>query len=117
MLNIADTLHTWCHASRHFALATVVQVSGSAPLPIGTASPWTPTAPWSAACPEDAWRAPSRCNGGCLDLDGAHGEAVHGPYAAAERYGAQGQPSLWCGRRSDRVVHRNPSTAPRVAIK
>ncbi|SOD79162.1 xanthine dehydrogenase accessory factor [Streptomyces sp. 1222.2] len=37
MLNIADTLHTWCRAARPFALATVVQVSGSAPLPVGTA--------------------------------------------------------------------------------
>ncbi|MHA5053215.1 XdhC family protein [Streptomyces sp. SD15] len=37
MLNIADTLHTWCRESRPFALATVVQVSGSAPLPVGTA--------------------------------------------------------------------------------
>ncbi|MFE7568469.1 XdhC family protein [Streptomyces sp. NPDC057539] len=37
MLNIADTLHDWCRAARPFALATVVQVSGSAPLPIGTA--------------------------------------------------------------------------------
>ncbi|SDP57564.1 xanthine dehydrogenase accessory factor [Streptomyces sp. cf386] len=37
MLNIADTLHEWCRAARPFALATVVQVSGSAPLPVGTA--------------------------------------------------------------------------------
>ncbi|MFI9832836.1 XdhC family protein [Streptomyces sp. NPDC051913] len=37
MLNIADTLHDWCRAARPFALATVVQVSGSAPLPVGTA--------------------------------------------------------------------------------
>ncbi|MDH6214358.1 xanthine/CO dehydrogenase XdhC/CoxF family maturation factor [Streptomyces pseudovenezuelae] len=37
MLNLADTLHTWCRADRPLALATVVQVSGSAPLPIGTA--------------------------------------------------------------------------------
>ncbi|MGW3725048.1 XdhC family protein [Streptomyces sp. NPDC000851] len=36
MLNIADTLHSWCVASRPFALATVVQVTGSAPLPVGT---------------------------------------------------------------------------------
>lgn len=36
MLNIADTLLLWCHKSRPFALATVVQVSGSAPLPPGT---------------------------------------------------------------------------------
>ncbi|MDT0550006.1 MULTISPECIES: XdhC/CoxI family protein [Streptomyces] len=37
MLNIADTLHTWCAGARPFALATVVGVSGSAPLPPGTA--------------------------------------------------------------------------------
>ncbi|WP_338781511.1 XdhC/CoxI family protein [Streptomyces sp. DG1A-41] len=37
MLNIADTLHRWCREARPFALATVVQISGSAPLPPGTA--------------------------------------------------------------------------------
>ncbi|NGO06281.1 XdhC family protein [Streptomyces sp. HC44] len=37
MLNIADTLYDWCREARPFALATVVQVSGSAPLPPGTA--------------------------------------------------------------------------------
>ncbi|MFI6693042.1 XdhC family protein [Streptomyces sp. NPDC050433] len=37
MLNIADTLHNWCREGHPFALATVVQVSGSAPLPVGTA--------------------------------------------------------------------------------
>ncbi|MEV4033570.1 XdhC family protein [Streptomyces umbrinus] len=37
MLNIADTLRIWCREARPFALATVVQVSGSAPLPVGTA--------------------------------------------------------------------------------
>ncbi|WP_405895811.1 XdhC family protein [Streptomyces sp. NBC_00104] len=36
MLNIADTLHRWCREARPFALATVVDVTGSAPLPIGT---------------------------------------------------------------------------------
>jgi xanthine dehydrogenase accessory factor len=36
MLNIADTLRTWCREARPFALATVIQVSGSAPLPVGT---------------------------------------------------------------------------------
>ncbi|MBD9722183.1 XdhC family protein [Streptomyces caniscabiei] len=35
MLNIADTLHLWCRAARPFALATVVDVHGSAPLPAG----------------------------------------------------------------------------------
>jgi xanthine dehydrogenase accessory factor len=37
MLNIADMLYRWCREDRPFALATVVQVSGSAPLPVGTA--------------------------------------------------------------------------------
>ncbi|MFJ1805755.1 MULTISPECIES: XdhC family protein [unclassified Streptomyces] len=37
MLNIADTLHAWCREARSCALATVVGVSGSAPLPPGTA--------------------------------------------------------------------------------
>jgi xanthine dehydrogenase accessory factor len=37
MLNIADTLYRWCREARPFALATVIQVSGSAPLPPGTA--------------------------------------------------------------------------------
>jgi xanthine dehydrogenase accessory factor len=36
MLNIADTLHRWCREARPFALATVVGVHGSAPLPVGT---------------------------------------------------------------------------------
>ncbi|MER6282442.1 XdhC family protein [Streptomyces sviceus] len=37
MLNITDTLRDWCHEGRPFALATVVDVRGSAPLPVGTA--------------------------------------------------------------------------------
>ncbi|WP_216590224.1 XdhC family protein [Streptomyces brasiliscabiei] len=37
MLNIAQTLLRWCREVRPFALATVVDVRGSAPLPIGTA--------------------------------------------------------------------------------
>ncbi|MFD5339494.1 XdhC family protein [Streptomyces hawaiiensis] len=37
MLNIAETLYAWCREGRRFALATVVDVSGSAPLPPGTA--------------------------------------------------------------------------------
>ncbi|MFD5746368.1 XdhC family protein [Streptomyces sp. NPDC127033] len=36
MLNIADTLHRWCSVARPFALATIVDVAGSAPLPVGT---------------------------------------------------------------------------------
>ncbi|WLW53450.1 XdhC family protein [Streptomyces sp. YU58] len=37
MLNIADMLYRWCREARPFALATVVRVGGSAPLPPGTA--------------------------------------------------------------------------------
>ncbi|MFH8498901.1 XdhC family protein [Streptomyces coeruleorubidus] len=36
MLNIAETLNRWCREARPFALATVVDVRGSAPLPTGT---------------------------------------------------------------------------------
>ncbi|MFJ9589535.1 XdhC family protein [Streptomyces acidicola] len=36
MLNIADTLRTWCRGQRPFALAIITAVTGSAPLPIGT---------------------------------------------------------------------------------
>ncbi|MFC6065958.1 XdhC family protein [Streptomyces ochraceiscleroticus] len=36
MLNIADTLHRWCREARPFALATIVDVTGSAPMPVGT---------------------------------------------------------------------------------
>ncbi|MER7407166.1 XdhC/CoxI family protein [Streptomyces sp. NPDC000070] len=36
MLNIAETLNGWCREARPFALATVVDVRGSAPLPTGT---------------------------------------------------------------------------------
>ncbi|MFJ7998144.1 XdhC family protein [Streptomyces sp. NPDC096310] len=36
MFNIAETLHRWCRDARPFALATVVGVRGSAPLPTGT---------------------------------------------------------------------------------
>jgi xanthine dehydrogenase accessory factor len=36
MLNIAESLYHWCREARPFALATIIQVSGSAPLPPGT---------------------------------------------------------------------------------
>ncbi|MFJ3213350.1 XdhC family protein [Streptomyces flaveolus] len=36
MLNIADTLRHWCRKHRPFALATIVGVTGSTPLPVGT---------------------------------------------------------------------------------
>ncbi|MFF0093227.1 XdhC family protein [Streptomyces canus] len=36
MLNIAETLNRWCREARPSALATVVDVRGSAPVPTGT---------------------------------------------------------------------------------
>ncbi|MFI5673396.1 XdhC family protein [Streptomyces cellulosae] len=56
MLNIADTLHRWCRAARPFALATVVGVHGSAPLPVGT----------SVAVDEDG-DAVGSISGGCVE--------------------------------------------------
>ncbi|QYX75836.1 XdhC family protein [Streptomyces akebiae] len=56
MLNIADTLHRWCREARRFALATVVDVHGSAPLPIGT----------SVAVDEDG-NAVGSISGGCVE--------------------------------------------------
>ncbi|MEU4025765.1 XdhC family protein [Streptomyces anulatus] len=56
MLNIAETLHTWCLAPRPFALATVVRVTGSAPLPVGT----------SLAVDTDGHAAGS-VSGGCVE--------------------------------------------------
>ncbi|MFI6936167.1 XdhC family protein [Streptomyces sp. NPDC050287] len=56
MLNIADTLHRWCREARPFALATVVDVHGSAPLPVGT----------SVAVDEDG-NAVGSLSGGCVE--------------------------------------------------
>ncbi|MEV4579932.1 XdhC family protein [Nonomuraea jabiensis] len=56
MLNIADTLHRWCRRARPFALATVVDVHGSAPLPPGT----------SVAVDEDG-NAAGSISGGCVE--------------------------------------------------
>ncbi|MEW1837142.1 XdhC/CoxI family protein [Nonomuraea angiospora] len=56
MLNIADTLHLWCCQARPFALATVVDVHGSAPLPPGT----------SVAVDEDG-NAVGSISGGCVE--------------------------------------------------
>ena len=56
MLNVADTLHLWCREARPFALATVVDVTGSAPLPVGT----------SVAVDEDG-NAVGSISGGCVE--------------------------------------------------
>lgn len=58
MLNIADTLYRWCREARPFALATVIQVSGSAPVPPGTSlavgADGTAVGSISAGCVEGA---------------------------------------------------------------
>ncbi|MEU3937799.1 XdhC/CoxI family protein [Streptomyces sp. NPDC029044] len=56
MLNIADTLDRWCRGTRPFALATVIDVHGSAPLPVGT----------SAAVDVDG-NAVGSMSGGCVE--------------------------------------------------
>ncbi|CAM5633228.1 XdhC family protein OS=Streptomyces tendae OX=1932 GN=GUR47_29095 PE=4 SV=1 [Streptomyces tendae] len=56
MLNIADTLHHWCREERTFALATIVGVIGSAPLPVGT----------SVAVDEDG-NVIGSISGGCVE--------------------------------------------------
>ncbi|NWL27165.1 xanthine dehydrogenase [Paenarthrobacter ureafaciens] len=56
MLNIAETLLHWCRVGRPFALATVVDVHGSAPLPIGT----------SVAVDADG-NAAGSISGGCVE--------------------------------------------------
>lgn len=56
MLNIADTLRRWCCEARPFALATVVDVTGSALLPVGT----------SVAVDEDG-NAVGSISGGCVE--------------------------------------------------
>ncbi|MGW3866449.1 XdhC family protein [Streptomyces sp. NPDC005047] len=56
MLNIADTLRRWCAERRPFALATIVGVTGSAPLPIGT----------SVAVDQDG-NAVGSISGGCVE--------------------------------------------------
>ncbi|MEU6228485.1 XdhC/CoxI family protein [Streptomyces sp. NPDC047042] len=56
MLNIADTLRLWCREARPFALATVVDVHGSAPLPAGT----------SVAVDRDG-NAAGSISGGCVE--------------------------------------------------
>jgi xanthine dehydrogenase accessory factor len=56
MLNIAGALHRWCREARPFALATVVDVTGSTPLPVGT----------SVAVDEDG-NAIGSISGGCVE--------------------------------------------------
>ncbi|MFC9509401.1 XdhC family protein [Streptomyces sp. NPDC057002] len=112
MLNIADTLHRWCREARPFALATVVDVHGSAPLPAGT----------SVAVDADG-TAVGSVSGGCVE-----GEVYElcrqvlreddGPRRA--RFGYSDDHAfavgLTCGGELDVLVQRvDPATGPHLA--
>ncbi len=112
MLNIADTLHRWCRAARPFALATVVGVHGSAPLPTGT----------SVAVDPDG-NAIGSISGGCvegavyelcrqvLEEGGAPRRAWFG-YSDDDAFAV----GLTCGGELDVLVQRvDPAAQPHLA--
>ncbi|MEU6351411.1 XdhC/CoxI family protein [Streptomyces sp. NPDC047072] len=112
MLNIADTLHSWCREGRPFALATAVDVTGSAPLPIGT----------SVAVDMDG-NAVGSISGGCvegavydlcrqvLDEQGAPQRAWFG-YSDDDAFAV----GLTCGGELDVLVQRvDPAAQPHLA--
>ncbi|MFK0110705.1 XdhC family protein [Streptomyces sp. NPDC091217] len=112
MLNIADTLHRWYSEPRPYALATVVGVQGSAPLPLGT----------SLAVDADG-NAVGSISGGCVEgavydlcqrlLDG-------GGRAQRARFGYSDDDAfavgLTCGGELDVFVQRiDPAGLPHLA--
>ncbi|WP_327725412.1 XdhC/CoxI family protein [Streptomyces europaeiscabiei] len=113
MLNIADTLYDWCREACPFALATVVQVSGSAPLPPGT-----------ALAVDAEGTVVGSISGGCVE--GAVYELCRqvlsdgGPPARA-RFGYSDDDAfavgLTCGGEIDVLVQRvDPGEQPRLAV-
>ena len=112
MLNIADTLHRWCNEQRPFALATIVDVTGSAPLPVGT----------SVAVDQDG-TAIGSISGGCVE--GAVYELcrqVLEDRTAPQRawFGYSDEDAfavgLTCGGELDvHVQHIGPATLPHLA--
>ncbi|MCW8380844.1 XdhC family protein [Streptomyces justiciae] len=109
MLNIADTLHRWCREQRPFALATVVDVTGSAPLPIGT----------SVAVDLDG-NAVGSISGGCVEgavyelcrqvlKDGGEPQRVWFGYSDDDAFAV----GLTCGGELDVLVRRvDPAAQP-----
>ncbi|WP_405529061.1 XdhC family protein [Streptomyces canus] len=111
MLNIADTLHRWCRETRPFAVATVVDVTGSAPLPVGT----------SVAVDEDG-NAIGSISGGCVegavyDLcrrvlhDQGSPQRARFGYSDGDAFAV----GLTCGGEFDVLVQRvDPATDPQL---
>ncbi|WP_327714519.1 XdhC family protein [Streptomyces sp. NBC_00490] len=111
MLNIADTLRTWCREARPFALATAVDVSGSAPLPVGTAlavdTDGTAVGSISAGCVEAA----------VYEL--CQHVLAHGGPAARARFGYSDDDAfavgLTCGGEIEVLVQRvDPAAEPQL---
>lgn len=111
MLNIAEILHRWCGEGRPFAVATVVDVHGSAPLPVGT----------SVAVDEDG-NAVCSLSGGCVE--GAAYElcrqVLHDRGAVQRAWCGYSDEDafavgLRCGGELDVVVqHIDPATQPHL---
>ncbi|WP_405816041.1 XdhC family protein [Streptomyces sp. NBC_01390] len=112
MLNIADTLHLWCREARPFALATVVGVHGSAPLPVGT----------SVAVDMDG-NAVGSISGGCVEgavyelcrqvlMDGGEAQRAWFGYSDDDAFAV----GLTCGGELDVLVRRiDPAAQPHLA--
>ncbi|WP_326809170.1 XdhC family protein [Streptomyces sp. NBC_01775] len=112
MLNIADTLHRWCAEQRPFALATIVGVTGSAPLPVGT----------SVAVDADG-TAVGSISGGCVEgsvyelcrqvlEDRAAPQRAWFGYSDVDAFAV----GLTCGGELDVHVQRiDPATQPHLA--
>ncbi|MCF1592956.1 XdhC family protein [Streptomyces muensis] len=112
MFNIADTLHSWCREARPFALATVVDVHGSAPLPVGT----------SVAVDMDG-NAVGSISGGCVEgavyelcqqvlKDGGPPQRAWFGYSDDDAFAV----GLTCGGELDVLVQRvDPAARPHLA--
>ncbi|WP_405725158.1 XdhC family protein [Streptomyces sp. NBC_00028] len=112
MFNIADTLHRWCREARPFALATVVDVTGSAPLPVGT----------SVAVDADG-NAVGSISGGCVEgavhelcrqvlKDGGAPQRAWFGYSDDDAFAV----GLTCGGELDVLVQRvDPAAQPHLA--
>ncbi|MCX5252628.1 XdhC family protein [Streptomyces canus] len=111
MLNIADTLHRWCREARPFALATVVAVRGSAPLPVGT-----------SVAVGDEGDAAGSISGGCVEgavhelcrqvlHDRGAPQRVSFSYSDDDAFAV----GLTCGGELDVLVqHVDPTTRPHL---